>query len=1567
MSDTLLNLLLQLPASGPGSFEALVALLLENLTGHHYRLAQSGTQQGRDISAHPHNSNIVYVECKRYRGSTGLNERELLGEMQQATSSNPNLDVWALVTTRDINSQLHEELSQMAREKGIEYISISAGDGTPSTLEALCAQGLHPILQFLRTRIDDAQAQVIADQLASIANQAEYAQRIERLLGQLSSPFIGYENWRERGNQQLLAQFSSVQESRSNFGQPLNIQDPGICLVERHHMWQELDHWLDGWEQNRSPFVLLGEEGDGKTWSVASWLCRRIANADEFPPTIFFTSSTVSTTDPFELLSGSISRLLLNLSPEQWGIRLHRWISSAPETNPTVIVVLDGINERRDPLWWRELLERLGGTPWVDHVATIVTCRTAYWRRDFQSLTWLSTGTHTTLPYDDAELSAALSYHGLRRTNIPDTLLPLIRKPRYLELMIRHRSRMAESGDVTIARLVYEDWRDRFERKRHIPVDHQSFQNIIRGLADRFRNVPRQHLSEQEIATVLPQFREDAAQLVFEELRTGGILQESRTGYQVNENMLKYGLGLLLVDQIEQAVAADQSPEEAIAEWLEPYAEIDIKAAICGFAALQALGIPELPTDAKASLLATWVSRQNPELQTGTDFVAYFPRDPQSYIQLAEIVWADNTENAWAQDLLQRAFLCWSGTPRVESLLQSAFTRWLGFVHLYGFPTWRGDTEEKAEETRQKINERLGYELVSGPFMFDRYQLTTIDDDGLLRLGRVALAVISHLSKHTYIDAIVAGCVAEAIMGGRDKYDLFAWVIRTSREPLWDAIGDAVRPLIASDHHILKQVAYRLLSFDGGVEACQLQGTLPSDLFPRHPLQEVLDRDHCFNRSPWGWEQYQECLQRTDLEAQFVARQLRDICIDPDLSIPQQYADQFDSLPNSIQAHSIWSTKGTGSEDHKYEQFEPALCALAPEATATFIRGVARTTADRTGMALRQVSHQLKKHSLGFNDDEYESINQAWLRLIENNEHWDEAQETAEFFLFPHVLCRLEGQQQLRYIADRPENAQDLLSYEKLFVPITDWQGMEWLWAGELGTRALIRALWFFSANAQTIPAELLTVRILPLIDHQDSRVRAMALKTIYHSHNSTAIEGILSGTWNWDTEKTDDENHWGSLILAEFGSSIPLVELRCRLHPTYLGYAVQCRQAGDDELGEYAADLHAIWSAIGRASVFSWTDLPEMEIQVDLTVENPLEQDWVGIPSSAFSRTITFVNRNASWGGLRHNSQGEEQWNNDWGNWVNRQQRDARVAFEQAMKQQVEIGNHWFGRHFYSEPLDEVLRIRPDLANSWLNERSDDQTEFLRRLHQASSFYQALCMSLLRTDPDRGVELYSKLRENRVLLTYGATTHLSFIEYALFEAEPTSAVVSAWEQRLDECTHDSDLLKVAILANTDSAKSWLHGVIRAGTQSEISYQKARAIVLMGFCEIDDITDEIDYLSSAYPQSSWWTKLLSTAKLRQQKKLWCRHWFQRFWSSDHDDLAWASFRLFLRCVDSRYWQWQERFLPRAEHGETVRKRCIFLEANTDTIKNHIRANEQELEKAYLGQKALDGEVWPWMT
>jgi hypothetical protein len=156
------------------------------------------------------------------------------------------------------------------------------------------------------------------------------------------------------------------------------------------------------------------------------------------------------------------------------------------------------------------------------------------------------------------------------------------------------------------------------------------------------------------------------------------------------------------------------------------------------------LGLDVLPLDFKVALLESWIGSRNPTKETEGNLSSYLPINPQAYVALAESVWSDSYDNRWAQELPTRAFLRWAESPRAFPVMHAAFERWLGFVHIQGSPLSR-DTAEEAEKATREISERIGKTIEPGPIELAGYPLTVIEDDGQLRLARVALAVISHL------------------------------------------------------------------------------------------------------------------------------------------------------------------------------------------------------------------------------------------------------------------------------------------------------------------------------------------------------------------------------------------------------------------------------------------------------------------------------------------------------------------------------------------------------------------------------------------------------------------------------------------------------------------------------------------------------------------------------------------------------------------------------------------------------------------------------------------------------
>jgi hypothetical protein len=276
MNDDLIKILRRLTPTGSQGFEGLIAQLLEQLTGRRFYLARSGSQGGRDLSSDFQNFSVIAVECKRYGEDTEFDVRNLLGEMAQASQEIPDLDLWVLVASRSIPAQLVTVLTTEAHRRGIEFLPISADQGSSSSLAVLCAQAADVALRYVQDKSSDAEQQEVARHLNEILANPGYGQALQNLRASFSPVTIGFEYWRVSQNRWLTSCFQSEAQSRAEFGQPVNVGDERVQFVERRTAWTYLNAWFSKWSEDHHPFVLLGEEGDGKTWAVASWLSQKI-------------------------------------------------------------------------------------------------------------------------------------------------------------------------------------------------------------------------------------------------------------------------------------------------------------------------------------------------------------------------------------------------------------------------------------------------------------------------------------------------------------------------------------------------------------------------------------------------------------------------------------------------------------------------------------------------------------------------------------------------------------------------------------------------------------------------------------------------------------------------------------------------------------------------------------------------------------------------------------------------------------------------------------------------------------------------------------------------------------------------------------------------------------------------------------------------------------------------------------------------------------------------------------------------------------------------------------------
>ncbi|MBM7558149.1 hypothetical protein [Halanaerobacter jeridensis] len=974
MSSNAIDLVYEkLSSTGPDGFEGLIVKLLENLTGYKFHLADSGRQLGRDMSSDFIDGSVIAIECKRYKESTTLNSRELLGEMDQACDYIPFLDLWVLVTTKFIPSQLHSELSNKALREGIVFEGISKNNEFPdiSFLEVLYAQAEKIIFDFLESKLSQGEKEELSLRFEEIRQNKNYDSMLKNLKNKFDTAEIGYNHWKKLQNNWLINCFTSEDKSRKEYGQLLNVKEDSQTLIKRDLAWDKIDDWYYNWGSNKSFLAVLGEEGDGKSWTVASWIANKIEENNEFPSVVFLSSRNVNETSPREILANVINKRQNFNNLEFCLNKIDNWLNKSIDEKPLMLIVLDGINERYSLKHWRKLLEHLSDDSWKDKIALIITSRTAYWERVFSDLSYLNKREEIIPPYNDEELTAALSHFDLNINDISNDLLPMIRKPRYFDLMVKFRDRITKSGDVTAARLIYEDWKDRLERKDNLTeLDNNSFRNIIKELALKYKK-GKEKVLISEVEELLPGFIREK-EILLDDLCTGGILRRQSGKYKVDENLLNLGFGLLLVEQAEEAYNENQNLNDVIGKWLEPYIGMDVKAKICEAAVLHSFML-DCPEDIKVSLLFAWVNSQNSGQKVQETFFAYFPLDKKSYTLLAEKIWRNEYNDPWVQDLIMDAFLSWDNLLKNSDFIISTFEKWLGYIHPEGFPFQRRG-EREGEEIREEIESCIGLKLEPGVLDYYGYKIMVIENDGLLRLGRFALAVISHLPRSVFIHAIAIGCVAESIMGRSNKYKLFKWVVNSAQSSVWEGIKEEVKNLISIDNKITKKAAYRLLSFEGSRKAYKIKQNLPDDLFPEHPLKKKYEEDPCKFFGQLKHKDIEECLNREDLNLMSIAKKINPFCIDPSLTVPKKVKEKLPSLFESIDVSDIRINRFKTVEDSKLEDIEPIFYTSAPEKLVDFIHNIVLDLNNRKDVSLEQLTFFLLKHYLIFTEKEFKKF-----------------------------------------------------------------------------------------------------------------------------------------------------------------------------------------------------------------------------------------------------------------------------------------------------------------------------------------------------------------------------------------------------------------------------------------------------------------------------------------------------------------------------------------------------------------------------------------------------------------
>jgi hypothetical protein len=1542
---TISEFLQALKSSGEGSFEDLVGELLEALTGLRFYAARSGDQGGRDGRASGPAGGYIVFECKRYSSDTALKDRDLMGGLAQAHISLPELDVWIIAASRDVTDQNLGGLQAFGKEHGIDIVPLESRPNGRGNLDFLVRAFPKVVERFA----DPGQFAAIKTAVEEAANSPESYAQLAVLKKKFLQPSTGWPSWRESSHEEWNRIVSQKAASRFRFGQPLDVSSGGG--IPRSGAEAALDAW---WNNNPSTlFAMTGEEGHGKSWSVAQWLTNQIQKTNgDFPPIVFVPSRDAGSAKTLEdLVLENVQRLF---PTGEWRSKLYRWLEyrAADGKEPVAVVVLDGLNERHSSDYWRTVIETSFDKPWVGGIRLICTARSQYWDEFFAKRPSIPKTRFNLTSFNDAELQVALNGRGLKVSDFPEELRSLLRKPRYFDLAATYRDRVAESGDFTLARLYFEDWRDRCDRSNP-GISEDAFNDFLRQIAERYR-AGVQQLAKSEVEGYIG-FDADSLD-AFRDLTTGGVLEKEGPRWKVSAARLPMALGLLLCDELA-AAPQDANLKEKIANWLEPHTGSDMEALIIEYAVLASVAQGATPTIV-ANLLQAWIDTQNPRSPAGSPIerrlTAYIPQFLDAYVEVARSVWSSDKDHPWAQEVLIRGFSFWvqNSQPVVQGIMP-VLEGWLAMVPFNGPPMFRRipnsgptpDRDVRVKELWPAAQPNLDYDL-------DGYTVRLIEDDGWLRLSHVAFVIISFIKdRRPLVPAFTRYSLAKAIHESTDGQKEIRWAIRSSKVDLEPLFQPHIQRLLADKSRPAQWACSRLLRMIGTEAAWLALSSIDEDVLYPEPDFEAERRTNpvgsIFQCTIKDLEEY---VAQENFKPWSFIDSARAFAADTDLKLPSEARTRLEPLLEQLAANPVWQQQAKSGEDHWLEKAEIVLARVDPDSIANLIRRIVKGAASRNVEALYSLAFRLQEYDLLLDSD-------ARMVLETVRESNPELQGTAdtmgthcEFFLFSRALPLWNGNDQLRRLLERPAEALDWIDFEVSYRgPVDD---------NIPQSKTPIdccRTLYYLSVLGED---KLDDDALRSAYDSGDSLVKGSLYRYLFFCNVSKERFAPFISDWSWNADLHHMEQTFGSLLLMKLTQEDQSSAPWKRVDPTFRATALLKAGGSEAEWGEYSSWFTNMIEALQ-------VTLPSDDVPAYQIVHCTKETGRPGRVSLAPepSRSVRFVAPESHWGGrsaenpLAALTEAPE---------IIRQRTKAQnEQLRELNAKAAKLGNFWMQRCFPRDAIEAMLDHAPAIIDGSLRSLTEQQTP--RVPLTAVSYYSAIA-EVLFSKSDRigdAVALY------RILCSLGygvrildVDTRLKQLDIDAFGSPETPETRSLWDEELAACSSDLDLLELAIKVRRSAggdSKNWLNEVIARGLQSKSAYDLALAVSLRGFLDAEPNAEWLK--EPTKDDDSWYRTVLRAAQQRVKSERYARYWFKMFCELTSPEEAWAGFRLFLTIADRRCWLWCHKEL--ALLGEDDQRRGFF-ESNRDEIRKACEENEKKLPKSFLGCEVAD-QMSPWRT
>jgi len=1523
-------------------FEHLVAALLGELIGTSVAVAKSGFQHGGDAGTTGRQQRFLRIECKRYRDTTSLNERELLGEMDHAFARDPALEVWVLAATREVSEQLEKALSSKGDERGVPVLVLDWKSHETPTLAVLMAS--HPALvkSFLGPEAGKIAAHI----------QPTVASLIDRLRRDLAGWQIGTTTLRRLAWERLGKIWQEPRQSRAHFGQV--VSGGSMPLIHRSHLLQKLDAWWATPPALGSPVCVNGLFGVGKTWVVTDWLMQC---TDALPSVLLVPASALpgpgqglgSAYAVKTFLAQRLQELTQVRDVDHWRTRLERMLLRPASEGCALVVVFDGMSQQPG-VEWVALLNVLQADEFRGRIRIIVTTRSHHFENHLRRLAGLEDrAVAIEVDVYDANLGGEfdqmLALHALTRADLHPDLHTLARNPRLFDLVIRFRERLVDGGAVTLHRLLWEYGRDTAGESLNRTFSAPEWEEWLQAAATKLRNGIRTYTTQELSDLAKRSYLDDKAiyQRLSEIIDTPFVNARADRTLELSPEFVAHALGATAVFLLASAEPADRGTlESTLAQWLDPIAGLDQRAEILQAAVAIALESGP-PRPLLGVLTAAWLQTQNLAQTHISDAHLLAAEMPEALLDAIELS-NRHTHAASQQNAVSALRGVDRGNAQVRQQVLARAMDWLRVV------SREVDTRAKPEpEAERRRHERLMLLLgvdVSGPLTILGESMQLVDRDDALWAEHIP-ALLEGYPLREAMPALRIAAVAAPVAVNHATWNQLRWVCLLN--PL-DPHDIAAAARQAADEMRTRspepgihpkfgaRVAQLLLHLSGhrhdDEEAAALDARLSAGFtyegdYLADPTRSLftLERRHAL-----------AALNDTSLQLRYRVQRCGDLWLDPNFEAPAAVRQEVAVATDAIDVGRLYTGRNVTAEDLDFEKMEPALARCAPHELAALRQRLACAPATPETRAAR--SWKINSALLIYGSEEGAGARKT--RLLAREARDGDELHAASELLLPELMD-LDALAQamavveagLVHISTSITDALQPLLSAQVDLLIGRFQG---------GTFKQQRDVVVLLVTDPPALSDFAWAWLSAFTASDDEIDRRLAYMVLAAADPRRLGHDLDRQGWRFTVGTDAFLAHAASGALFAATMALPFEQVAVRLAPWRLLEAVRHRGGDASEVRTAAELLDAILTG-GPAQ--------PLEVGAQITIRHDGDSTtptWYSVEPHAPANPQSVE-------ALRDAFDTEAQ--------LAAKKRAGEVA-EQRIRKARQEGASLFLEFVSRDDAMALCRHTPEVVQRWIAGHETLSPDFARRVQQAEGLFLTLCEALLTTAPEQGVSVWHALQRTLRTRILG-TAEIPALMHMLFRAPASPAVLESREALLElTAAHtDADLYELALVAALNGESDWLEAHTIRDSISGLPWQLQRAATLAGF-RIGNTLPVVD----AWPEgpSKSWAEDVSRRSARLQYFEACaRHWWNEYWRLEDLDEAYAAWVLFCKCADRRAVAWMESdatHSPNSAALQAAKRR--HWQANRASLNQGADNSRRNLERHFLGRTTED-MVWPWRT